>query len=118
MNDTKIAASMFAVLAIVSCSTEPTAIEPVQDPKGTSKIFAAPKGATKVPDQYVIVFDETKVDENEVEGEVKRLQKAHGLTVGYTYETAIRGFSAKLPPGILKKLELDKSIAGHAPQSM
>ena len=110
MKYTNIVAGMFAVLAIVSCSTEPTVIEPVQDAKGTSKIFAAPKCATKVPDHYVVVFDETKVDQNEVTGEVKRLQKAHGLTVGYTYETAIRGFSAKLPPGILKKLEQDKSI--------
>jgi subtilisin family serine protease len=106
----KTALSILTICAVVSCSTDPSAIEPMQDGKGTATILAAPKGASKIPDHYVIVFDESQVDQNEVGAEVKRLEKAHGLTVGYIYESAIRGFSAKLPPGILKKLEGDKAI--------
>lgn len=104
--------SLLASLSIfiAGCTEQQLVTEEPASIKKTSKILAAPNNATKVADHYVIVFDDAKVARNAVSGEVQRLEKAHGLTVGYVYEAAVRGFSAKVPPGILKKLQEDDAI--------
>lgn len=106
----RVAAGLLAAVTIVGCSTESDVTTPSDSSKQDSKIMAAPSWAKKVPDQYVIVFKDANVAATAVPGEVNRLVKKHGLGLGYIYETAIRGFSATLPPGILKKLAEDDNI--------
>lgn len=101
-----------AVLAtlVVGCSMQNDVTKPVSSTSEDGKILAAPPGFAQVPDHYVIVFKETKVASGAVAGEVTSLVKKHGLTLGYVYETALRGFSATVPPGILKKLAQEDVI--------
>jgi len=99
-----------AALALVAgCSTDVT-VPTETSTNDQGKILAAPPGFKKVPDQYVIVFNAAKVADDEVPGEVRRLQKAHGLAIGHIYDAAILGFSATVPAGILKKLQQDDAI--------
>ncbi|MBU3679433.1 MAG: S8 family peptidase [Candidatus Kapabacteria bacterium] len=92
-------------LVFVSCSMQQDVTNPNADVPNDGKFLAAPQGYAKVPDEYIIVFKDSKVAKSDVEGKAKGLANKHGLKLGYTYETAIRGFSAFVPPGILKKLE-------------
>ncbi|MBU3740779.1 MAG: S8 family peptidase [Candidatus Kapabacteria bacterium] len=103
--------AMAAFAAVIAgCSSDVSMPVDTASGKQDGKILAAPSGFKKVPDQYVIVFKANEVGDNEVQGEVRRLQKAHGLTIGHIYETAIVGFSATVPPGVLKKLAADDKI--------
>lgn len=97
-------------ILFAGCSSDVTTPADVASGKQDGKILAAPPGFKKVPDQYVIIFKASDVADNEVQGEVRRLQKAHGLAIGHIYETAIVGFSATVPPGVLKKLAADDKI--------
>lgn len=106
----RFAAGVLVACTVVSCSTESDVTTPSDPSKQDGKIMAAPSWAKKVPDQYVIIFKDANVAATAVPGEVNRLVKKHGLELGYIYETAIRGFSATLPPGILKKLAEDDNI--------
>lgn len=97
-------------LLFVSCSRQDEITTPVASVQKDGKIQAAPAGFSKVPDEYIIVFKDSKVAKNDVDGKAKGLANKHGLKIGYVYETALRGFSAFVPPGILKKLEEEDMI--------
>jgi hypothetical protein len=75
-----------------------------------SKIVAAPKGMPKVPDHYIVLFNDD-VDIDYVENEVQRLKGNHDFDVTSVYDGAIAGFSGFIPPGQLKKLAADDKIA-------
>lgn len=94
----------------VSCSRQDDITTPLSSVQEDGKILAAPAGYDKVPDEYIIVFKDSKVAKNDVEGKAKGLANKHGLRIGHVYETALRGFSAFVPPGILKKLQEEDVI--------
>lgn len=97
-------------LLFVSCSRQDDITTPMSYVQKDGKILAAPAGFDKVPGEYIIVFKDSKVAKADVDGKAKGLANKHGLRIGHVYETALRGFSAFVPPGILKKLEEDDAI--------
>lgn len=106
----RVFASAILAALVASCSMQNDVTKPVSSTSEDGKILAAPPGFAKVPDQYVIIFKDSKVASAAVAGEVTGLVKKHGLTLGHVYETALRGFSATVPPGILKKLAQEDVI--------
>ncbi len=102
----------FLALTIIlnSCSIEPSMPEDDAASKIQSKIVAAPKGMPKVPDHYIVIFNDD-VDIDYVENEVQRLKGNHDFDVTSVYDGAIAGFSGFIPPGQLKKLAADDKIA-------
>lgn len=99
------AATFFVgTLLFVSCSMQNDVTTPLSTQLQDGKLIAAPPGFVKVPGQYVIVFKKDRVASADVNGQADGLVRKHGLLLGYVYETALRGFSATVPPGILKKL--------------
>lgn len=102
-------AVVVALIAVTSCSYEPTA--PIADDasKQQSKIMAAPKGMSKVPDHYIVLFSDD-VDIDYVSEEIVRLKGNHDFDVTNVYDNAIAGFSCFIPPGQLKKLAEDSRV--------
>jgi subtilisin family serine protease len=89
----------------ISCSDEPTSVPstPQNAGKNGGQIVAAPPGFAKVPDHYIVVFNDN-VDQGYVDGEVERLRSQYDLTVSTVYSESIKGFAGFIPPGQLKKL--------------
>ena len=102
-------AVVVALIVVTSCSYEPTA--PIADDasKQQSKIMAAPKGMSKVPDHYIVIFNDA-VNIDYVSEEIVRLKGNHDFEVTNVYSNAIAGFSCFIPPGQLKKLAEDSRI--------
>jgi subtilisin len=69
---------------------------------GASPIQAAPSGGS-----YIIVFKDT-ID---LQSAVPALTQAYGLQPGFTYQHALKGMSAIVPPGRLAALEKDPRVA-------
>lgn len=97
-----------ALTGLWGCSNDATLADsqltaPTQE---DGRIVAAPQGASKVPDHYVVVL---KADAD-VDGVVRRLNRSHGVSADLTYTHSIRGFSASIPPGLVKKILDDESV--------
>jgi subtilisin family serine protease len=107
---TRVLFTVMCSLLVLSCSKQFDVTTPLSSIGEDEKILGAPPGFAKVPDQYVIVFNNSKVASTAVDGEAKGLAKKHGLALGYVYETAIRGFSATVSPGVLKRLAQEDII--------
>ena len=65
--------------------------ETVVSPSVSPSVAGAVSAETQT---YVVTL---RADVRDVPGEAQRLAHAHGGTVGYTYERALRGFSVTLP---------------------
>jgi hypothetical protein len=98
-------------VAIILSSCAQELIEPASSDssKVQSKILAAPKGMEKIPDHYIVLFNDD-VDIDYVNNEIERLKNQHDFTVTNVYDGAIAGFSGFIPPGQLKKLAADGRI--------
>lgn len=97
------------VFTLISCSVDSTSPETLQNGRQDNKILAAPKGMTKIPDHYIVVFNDN-VDIQYVTNEITRLKGKHDFDVTNVYDGAIAGFSCFIPPGILKKMAEDSRI--------
>ncbi|HEX8128204.1 MAG TPA: S8 family peptidase, partial [Pyrinomonadaceae bacterium] len=53
------------------------------------------KSAGAIPNQYIVVFNNSVAASN-VEALAEALTRAHGGTIGFTYQSALRGFSVQL----------------------
>lgn len=62
-------------------------------------------------DQYIVVLDDLFLTE-EVGARIRDLTARHGIKINHLYTSALKGFSAKIPPGLLKRLEQETGIAG------
>ena len=72
---------------------------------------AAQQGArvgTAIPDRYVVVFDDEVRD---APGLARQLAASHGATVHHTYQHAIKGFAATLPPAAAVALRRNPNVA-------
>ena len=100
-----------AVIAALlnSCSMQPTLPADEGTSKIDVKIFAAPKGMSKIPDHYIVLFNDD-VDIDYVNNEIQRLKANYDFEVTNVYDGAVAGFSGFIPPGQLKKLAGDSNI--------
>jgi subtilisin family serine protease len=68
------------------------------------------KTEKKVPDQYIVVFDDAVSDE-EIDALSDDLSRKHAGLREYVYTSAVKGFSVKMSEGMAKKLSEDDRIA-------
>jgi hypothetical protein len=61
----------------------------------------------KVPDSYIIVFDEALKGTFE---RIAQLEKLYGFTSEYRYNAALKGFSAKLSPETVGALRCEADV--------
>ena len=74
--------------------------------------FAAGAGASAqaevIPGQYIITFTD---DVKDIPGVAKGLMAQHGGELGFTYSSALKGFSAKLPAQAVEALQRNPQVA-------
>jgi len=100
-----------ALLVLAGCDTSLTAdMEPDASPTETaSPLSAAPPSASAtIPNSYVIVFNDRVGD---VPAMAQTLANRHSGELGFTYEHAIKGFSATLPAQAVAALENNPNVA-------
>lgn len=94
-------------LAVGGCSqpAEPYLAPASESP--LSKIRTAPESQQRIPDSYIVVLRESVDD---VDAVVNELSNKDGIASDNVYKHAIKGFSAKLSPGQLRKLVGDPRV--------
>ncbi|HEV2801259.1 MAG TPA: S8 family peptidase [Pyrinomonadaceae bacterium] len=68
------------------------------------------KSAAAVPNHYIVVFNESVAD-GHVNAAAEALVRAHGGTLGFTYENALRGFSVELNDAQAAALSRNPQVA-------
>jgi subtilisin family serine protease len=101
-------AAIALTLGVAACSDTPSA--PDLDPAGPSLSNQQQQGRAgePVPDRYIVVF---KNDVRDVPGLARQLAKAHGTEPRFTYQHAIKGFSATLPAQAADALRRNPNVA-------
>jgi subtilisin family serine protease len=94
------------LVALAACQDvrEPTAV-PLGEPAAA---LQSPVAGAAVPGQYVVVFRDGVSD---VRGAAQALVNAHGGSLRFTYEHAIRGFAASLPAAAVRALQNNPNVA-------
>ncbi len=69
---------------------------------------AVARDADVVPDGYIVVYNQ---DVPSVNGETDALEQSQGFRSQHRYGHALKGFSARLSPGQLKKVQADPAVA-------
>ncbi len=64
--------------------------------------------AGPVPGQYIVVFEDDVTDPR---GLANALARAHGFAPRHVYESALKGFAARMPAPIAEMLALDPDVA-------
>ncbi|HEX8321770.1 S8 family peptidase [Longimicrobium sp.] len=94
--------------ALAGCSDAPTTTAPqaasVQD---EAPLLAAAPGQG-IRDRYIVVFNDGTPD---APGLARQLVGAHGGTLHYTYQSALRGFAATLPPAAVEAVRRNPRVA-------
>lgn len=85
-------ATIVIAAVLNSCTIQPTLPTDENNSKIDAKIFAAPKGMNKIPDHYIVLFNDD-VDIDYVNNEIQRLKGNHDFEVTNVYDGAIAGFS-------------------------
>ncbi|TDC35623.1 S8 family peptidase [Micromonospora sp. 15K316] len=93
-----------ATLSLLAAATPALAAEP------TGTIRAA-GGATAVADSYIVVFKDTAVGRDSVSDNAHRLAGRHGGSVARTYDTALRGFEARVDEKAAARIAADPAVA-------
>jgi subtilisin family serine protease len=100
---------LFAALALSlglgACSDAPTT--PDLAPGAPSEARQEGRAGQVIPDRYVVVFND---DVRDAPGLARQLAAAHGGTVHYTYQHAIKGFAATLPAAAARALESNPNV--------
>jgi aqualysin 1 len=98
-------AAIAVAVGLAACSDVPTTsdLAPAQAPAASK----AAQAGQKIPDQYVVVF---KDDVRDAPGLAKQLAAAHGGTVLYTYQHAIKGFSVRIPAAAAAALARNPNV--------
>lgn len=92
-------------LGLGACSDAPTM--PDMAPGTPSEVRQEARARQVIPDRYVVVF---KDDVRDAPGLARQLTAAHGGTVHYTYQHAIKGFAATLPAAAARALESNPNV--------
>ncbi|HJR07117.1 MAG TPA: S8 family serine peptidase [Pyrinomonadaceae bacterium] len=90
-----------------------TAITHGQRPEFSRNAPAAKfrKNAAPVRNNYIVVLDDNSVARNQVSALAKALTRAHGGTLGVTYENALRGFSVEMSEAQAEALSRNPQVA-------
>ena len=96
-----------ALMVTLSACDLPSAAEPPPAGRGgpAAPVFAV---ANPLADRYMVVF--TAGEDRPAEA-ARSLVTAHGGELHYTYESALRGFSASLPPAAVSALQRNPRVA-------
>jgi subtilisin family serine protease len=76
--------------------------------KKARPVQSHPLAFTPIPDQYIVVFDNSVTDPN---GKAQFLAQNYPLTILHVYKSGLSGFSATIPPGSLAALKNDPAVA-------
>jgi hypothetical protein len=99
-----IATVAVTAMALGACSDLPQAPAPATSPSFSQ---AAGHGGGMIPDHFIVVLRDGPAS---VRTTAQQLVAAHGGEVGYVYEHALRGFSARLTPQAVSALERNPSV--------
>lgn len=86
-----------------------------ETPTAPSRPSAAASAESDVRDRYIVVFDKRTQD---VPGLTNRLVSAHGGTLLYRYEHALKGFAARLSPAAAEALRHNPNVAYVEPDAI
>jgi subtilisin family serine protease len=100
------AAAVVTLLAVAACS-EPVAT-PAAPAEAEAPLLRVSGAGTAIPGQYIVVFND---DVTDAPGLANRLAQAHGATVRYTYQHAIKGFAASLTDEAVAALQRNPNVA-------
>ena len=99
-------AAVALALALAACSDTPSA--PDAD-RAQATAGRQDRGASRViPDRYIVVLEK---DVRDAPGLARELPGAHGGTLHYTYQHAIKGFAATLPATAVEALRRNPNVA-------
>ena len=100
--------TILALTAVtLACGDNPLPTGSSQAPDQLPDVVAAPAGQA-VPDEYIVVFNNNVSSPS---AEANGIVNAHGGKLKYTYNTAIKGFAAELPPAAIQALRANPNIA-------
>ncbi|HLL73525.1 MAG TPA: S8 family peptidase [Pyrinomonadaceae bacterium] len=69
------------------------------------------KNAAPIPNRYIVVLNDDSVTSKQVGALADRLTRAHGGTLGFTYENALRGFSVEMNEAQAEALSRNSQVA-------
>ncbi|WP_297092176.1 S8 family serine peptidase [uncultured Draconibacterium sp.] len=111
---------LFLMLAVIqSCN------EALVETESPDEMGMELKSASSEKQSYIVVLNDAELSselsklkgyekkQEKVKATTAKILKRAGITdgeIGYAYTSALQGFSVKLPPGQLKKLEADPSV--------
>lgn len=109
-------------MALAACQQPTDLPVPALTPDGAGALVQQAPGKG-LKDRYIVVF---KDDVADAPGLARALQRAHGGTLLYTYESALKGFAIEIPAGLAQALaqnpnvehvEQDQEVSADATQS-
>ncbi|MGH7459244.1 MAG: S8 family peptidase [Longimicrobiaceae bacterium] len=97
-----------AALAVAGCSDDARApLQPDAQANQAPVVQAGPAGEV-IPDRYIVVFNPGVAD---APGLANRLARAHGGSIHFTYQHALKGFAATLPAPAVNALGNNPNVA-------
>jgi len=99
----KLAALAAAAFALAACQDS----TPVAPPTGAPAAARAPAPGRVIPGQYLVVFND---DVRDVPGLARRLVAQHGGSMLFIYESALKGFAARIPDAAAQALARNPGV--------
>lgn len=99
-------AALTIAVGLAACSDTPS--EPGLAPAAARAARQAGHAPQVIPGRYVVLFNE---DVRDAPGLARRLADAHGGKLHHSYQHALKGFAASLPPGAAEALRRDPNVA-------
>jgi subtilisin family serine protease len=96
-----------ASLAVVACSDNATP-DRIAAPSTARTIASAAQPGERLPDQYIVVL---RSDVGDVVGTARQLAAAHGASLQFIYQSALRGFSARMSSASAEALAHNPLVA-------
>jgi aqualysin 1 len=95
-------------LFVAGCLQEPDLTGPQKTGNQALAPFIAHPNAEIVPDGYIVVL---KQDIMQVDSDVDDIERSYGIRAAYRYQTALKGFAARLSAASLDGLRHDPRVA-------
>jgi subtilisin family serine protease len=99
-------------IGLASCTDAPVA--PTSTPDQGVEARASGAGRP-IPNQYIVLF---KDDVRDAPGTARQLAGAHGGAIHFTYQHAVKGFAATLPPAAVEALRNNPNVASIRPDEV